>query len=202
MRIFCYVTFLSWMFSATYLLAFDEIMMPEEGVLVAFAPQGVPTPPPAVDDESRMERFHKFRLVKLSEMAEEAGIDDKTVLKISDILKKYDKQRFELFSEGRRLKAELKRLLDDKNAKKEDINKVIDAFLENRSKIQSIKTEEIKEIRKLLTPEQQAKMILYMIEKTEKGMRFLHKKFGPMDKMGPLGPGPHGGHMGGWFDEE
>ncbi|MCX7959572.1 MAG: hypothetical protein N3B13_11055 [Deltaproteobacteria bacterium] len=190
------------MLMASPLFAFEEMMAPADepqDILLALAPQGMNPPPPAVDDEGRIERFHKFRLMKLAEMADEAGIDDKTVLKMSEIFKKYDKQRFELFSEGKRLRTELKRLMDDKNAKKDDISKVIDLFLENRTKIQNIKTEEIKEIRKLLTPEQQARMILYMIERTEKGMKNL-KKFGPKNGMGP-GPGP-GGFMGGWMGDD
>ncbi len=204
MKSMYFLTFLVLMLGASPLFAFDEDFMPGYGpqeTLLALAPQGMP-PPPAADDDGRMERFHKFRLMKLSEMADEAGIDDKTVLKMSEIFKKYDKQRFELFGEGKRLRTELKRLMDDKNAKKEDINKVIDAFLENRTKIQNLKTEEIKEIRKLLTPEQQAKMILYMIDRTEKGMKHF-KKFGPKNGMGPGGgPGMPGGPMGGWFGDD
>ncbi len=171
---------------ASTAFAFDEVfMMPQDGpeeILLALAPQGTP-PPPAVDEEGRLERFHKFRLMKLSEMAEEAGVDDKTVLKMSEIFKKYDKQRFELFNEGKKLRTELKRLMDDKSARKEDINRTIDTFLENRTKIQNLKTEEIKEIRKLLTPEQQAKMILYMTDRFEKGMKKM-QNFGPKHGMG------------------
>lgn len=162
-------------------------------ILLALAPKGGFLPPPAVDAEDRLERFHKFRLMKLSEMASEAGIDDKTILKISDILKKYDKQRFDLFEEGKRLKTELKRLMDDKNAKKEDINRTIDRFLDNRQKIHNLKIEEINEIRRLLTPEQQARMILFMTERFEKGMRHIHK-CDPKHGMGPNGVGPNMGH--------
>lgn len=189
---------------ASTAFAFDEdLFMPQDGpeeILLALAPQGFAPPPPAVDEDGRLERFHKFRLMKLSEMAEEAGIDDKTILKISEILKKYDKQRFEYFNEGKKLRTELKRLMDDKNAKKEDINKTIDAFLENRTKIQNLKTEEIKEIRKLLTPEQQAKMILYMTDRFERGMKNMHK-FGPKNGMGPGGGPGMGMPMGGWFGD-
>lgn len=190
MKSFNLLSFFALILITSPLFAFDEDFGLEGGpqeLILALSPQEMP-PPPAVDEEKRIERFHKFRLMKLSEMAEEAGIDDKTILKISDILKKYDKQRFELFNEGRRLKTELKRLMDDKSAKKEDINKTIDAFLENRAKIQNLKTEEIKEIRKFLTPEQQARMILFMIEKTEKGLKNL-KKFGPKHGFGPGAPG-------------
>ncbi|GEM_PF-1803218 len=204
-------TFIAVMLMASPIYANDEFMGMEESppdLLLALAPQGMPPPPPAVDNDGRIERFNKFRLMKLSEMAEEAGIDDKTVLKISDILKKYDKQRFELFDEGKKLRIELKRLMDDKSAKKEDINKVIDAFLENRTKIHNIKNEEIKEIRKLLTPEQQAKMILYMLDRTEKGIKRF-KQFGPKNGMVPGGgPGMHGGYggfggpAGGWFGDD
>jgi Spy/CpxP family protein refolding chaperone len=193
------------MLTASSLFAFDEFMVPGEkdpGIFIALGPQGpMNPPPPAVDDEGRLERFHKFRLMRLSEMAEEAGIDDKTVLKISEILKKYDKQRFELFNEGKRLRTELKRLMDDKNAKKEDINRTIDSFLSNREKIQNLKTEEIKEIRKLLTPEQQAKMILFMIDRFEKGMKHF-KNHGPMKGMGPGGGPGVPPKMGGWFGDE
>jgi len=202
-RLFLGVFFV--MLMASSLFAFDEFVVPEGedlGILLALGPQGpMNPPPPAVDDEGRLERFHKFRLMKLSEMAEEAGIDDKTVLKISDILKKYDKQRFELFNEGKKLKTELKRLMDDKSAKKEDINKVIDGFLDNRQKVQNLKTEEIKEIRKLLTPEQQARMILFMADRFEKGMRNL-KNHGPKNGMGPGGGPGAPPNMGGWFGDE
>ncbi len=200
MKSMYYLVFFVLMLGASPLFAFEEILLSDENpqeIFIALAPQGMP-PPPAIDNDERIERFHKFRLMKLSEMADEAGIDDKTLLKISEILKKYDKQRFDLFNEGKRLRDELKRLMDDKAAKKEDINKVIDAFLENRSKIQSLKNEEIKEIRKLLTPEQQAKMILYMIDRTEKGMKKF-KQFGPRHGVGPKG---HGGYMGGWFGDD
>lgn len=136
----------------------------------------------------------KFRAMRLAELQEALNLDDKTMLKLNEVLKKNDDKRDALHKEAREGMRQLKDLMDAQKPDEAKVTAALDKLAASRDKLHNIQIEQMNEARKLLTPIQQAKFVLHM-DKFRKHMREMLRKSWQHHGQGP-GPGPGGPGMG------
>jgi Spy/CpxP family protein refolding chaperone len=157
------------------------------------------------DEEPGWRAMRKMRAMHIAEIQEKLDLDEKATIRINEILKKFDEKRDALRKE---VKGHMQSIRDLMNAPKPDEAKlvpVLDKLVAAREKIHDLHTDQLGEIRKLLTPTQQAKFVLHL-QQWKKHMKEMIRKHrgwrqgqgpGPGGPGGPgMGPGPHGPGMG------
>ena len=141
--------------------------------------------------------MQKFRAIRIAELQEALNLDDKTMLKLNEILKKNDEKRDAIHKEARAQMKELKGLMDAAKPDESRITTVLEKLGAARSEMQKLQADQMGEAKKLLTPIQQAKFVLHM-DKFRRHMRemlrksWMHHGQGPGPggpAMGPGGPG-------------
>ena len=125
-------------------------------VTVVFAQETLdvfPGPPSAVK---------KFRIVRVLEIKEALELDEDTALKLNDIFIKFDGEREDSAKE---LQKDLKSLRDSMFSGKADdwdLARLLDRISDGREHMFKIMKREVKEIRQLLSPVQQSRLVLLM----------------------------------------
>ena len=161
---------------------------------LASAQEDEGTPGGDFPGKGAMKAMKKFRAIRIAELQEALNLDEKTTIKLNDILKKNDDERDKLIQTVHASMRELKSLMADKKPEDAKLNAVLDKLAGMREKIHTLQTEQMKELRKVLTAEQQAKFVLHMA-RFKKHMREMIRKSWQHHEQSP-GPGPGGSGMG------
>ena len=157
--------------------------------LIACAPavtlaqaQRRPPPPsagPAADKRSpeqlRTEVLDRMRSLRAWRIVEELKLDESASARLFPILAKYDEQELALAAERRDITAEIKTLLAAPRPDDARLNAAINRMLANRTKRIASRDERIKEVRKVLTPVQQAKLVLLLPRLERDFARFIRE---------------------------
>jgi Spy/CpxP family protein refolding chaperone len=135
---------------------------------------------PGVKGEAMRARF-------IAKMQDKLGLDDATTAKIIAIFKKYRDQGKDLRASMKKDVAALKEILDTPKFDETKLTPILDRMADTRTKLQALRDSEMKEVRTLLTPTQQAKAVIQMAAMKDKMKKRFHH--------GPKGD-PEGGPDG------
>jgi len=95
---------------------------------------------------------------RVDEFADEIGLTDEQVEKIKDIRNKNAKEIIDLNAEKKKAEIDLRKLMEDPDAKSSTIEKSAKKVMEQENAIRTAQLDAMLEIRDILTPEQRAKL--------------------------------------------
>ena len=149
--------------------------------------------PPAADDQGDngpggKGALMKYRLMRIAELQEVLGLDEQTSLKLNVVLKKFDEQRVAIRKEMKQVTKNLKELVAAPKPDDVKITAALDSLNSIGEKMKSMQSQEIAEVRKILTPLQQAKFVLQMDQIRKRMRDLVHKNWN--ERGGFMGPGP------------
>lgn len=123
-------------------------------------------PAAAVDNkkpgELRKEVLERMRALRAWRIVEELKLDEAASARLFPILAKYDEQEMALATERRDITRELQTLLAAPHPDDARITTAVNRMLANRTKRHAFKDERLRELRKVLPPVQQAKLVLLL----------------------------------------
>lgn len=145
--------------------------------------------------------LEKMRMMRLIEIQSALNLDEATTLKLSSVFKKHDVERDKMFEEVRREMKTLRAIVNESKPDDAKISAAVDKLVALRQKMPDIQLAQIADARKILTPLQQAKLVLLMAKFKKQMRHMMHRSFkgrghhgGPGG--GPAGGGPQGGGTG------
>jgi Spy/CpxP family protein refolding chaperone len=121
-----------------------------------------PAPDPRSPDQLRKEVTERMRALRAFKIVDELKLDETASARLFPILAKYDERQMALAAERREVARELKAELDSPHPDDARIAKHIDRLLANRARRHALQDEQLKELRKVLTPVQQGKLALLL----------------------------------------
>ena len=152
-----------------------------------------PAPPAsagAVDNkkppgELRKEVLERMRALRAWRIVEELKLDEAASARLFPILAKYDEQEMALATERRDITGELQTLLAAPHPDDARITAAVNRMLANRTKRHVFKDERLRELRKVLTPVQQAKLVLLLPRLEREFAMFIQEVAGGQRDDGP-----------------
>jgi Spy/CpxP family protein refolding chaperone len=112
--------------------------------------------------ELRKEVLERMRALRAFKIVEELKLDENASARLFPVLSKYDEKEMALAAERRDIVRELRTLVDADRPDDARITKAIEKLLANRNRRHQLHDEQIRELRKVLTPVQQAKLALLL----------------------------------------
>ena len=155
----------------------------------AMGGQGRMGPP---SDEERQEIMKKVQAVRIWRLTEELKLDEKTSAKLAAVLSAMDQERRELMQKNRESMQELRALLGAAKLEEKRLQAALEGIEKNHDKMVDLRKREMREVRSLLTIEQQARYVVFH-QQFRREMRGMMKR---ARGGGPGGPGI-GGMRGG-----
>jgi len=125
-------------------------------------------------EQLRNEVQERMRALRAWRIVDELKLDENASARLFPILAKYDEQEMTLAAERRDIAQEIKTLLAAPRPDDTKLNAAINRMLANRQKRIASRDERIKEVRKVLTPVQQAKLVLLLPRLERDFARFIH----------------------------
>ena len=132
-------------------------------------------------DQLRKEVLERMRALRAWRIVEELKLDETASARLFPILAKYDEQELALAAERRDIAQELRGLLAAPRPDDAKLTAAIERMLANRVKRHALKDERIKELRKVLTPVQQAKLVLLLPRLEREFAQFIREVAGQRD---------------------
>jgi Spy/CpxP family protein refolding chaperone len=103
-----------------------------------------------------------MRALRAWRIVEELKLDETTSARLFPILAKYDDQELTLADERRDIAQEIRTQLAAPHPDDAKLTATINRMLANRTKKHALRDERLKELRKVLSPVQQAKLVLLL----------------------------------------
>jgi len=129
-------------------------------------PPSAPAPGAPADkrspDQLRKEVVERMRALRAWRIVEELKLDESTSAKLFPVLAKYDEQELAFAAERRQIAEEIRVLLAAPKPDDAKLTAAINRMIANRAKRQASRDERIRDVRKVLTPVQQAKLVLLL----------------------------------------
>ena len=132
-------------------------------------------------DQLRKEVLERMRALRAWRIVEELKLDENASARLFPILARYDEQELALAAERRDIAQELRTLLAAPRPDDAKLSAAIDRMIANRVKRHAFKDERIKELRKVLTPVQQAKLVLLLPRLEREFAQFIREVGGQRD---------------------
>jgi hypothetical protein len=133
---------------------------------LAEGPRRAPPSPAAGDkrtpEQLRKEVQERMRALRAWRIVEELKLDESTSARLFPILAKFDEQELALATERRDIAQEIQTLLAAPRPDDAKLTAAINRMLANRGKKRALRDDRITELRKVLTPVQQAKLVLLL----------------------------------------
>jgi len=152
--------------------------------------------PALADEESKREKVReKVKAVVMAKIIDELDLDEAGAQKLFPVLNKYQDQIAALHKDNGDARRELKKLLDADKVDDAKVNKQIDRIAGNHAKIATLEADMIKDVRKVLTASQSAKLVVILPlirDRLEKRIR----------RAAQGGRGGRGGRGGGGGDKD
>ena len=152
------------------------------GPAPAAAPAGAEKRAP---DQLRKEVLERMRALRAWRIVEELKLDESASARLFPILARYDEQELALAAERRDIAQEIRTLLAAPQPDDTKLTAAINRMLANRVKRHASKDERIKELRKVLTPVQQAKLVLLLPRLEREFAQFIREVAGGKGDDGP-----------------
>ena len=148
------------------------------------APKATPAAKPAggkpgadgnrTPEQLRKEVMERMRALRAFRIVDELKLDEATSARLFPILSKYDEKEMALAGERREIARGIKAEIESPHPDDARITKAIDQLLANRARRDALRDEQIKEIRKVLTPVQQGKLALLLPRLERDFAQFVH----------------------------
>lgn len=132
-------------------------------------------------EQLRKEVLERMRALRAWRIVEELKLDENTSARLFPILAKYDEQELALAAERRDIAIELRALLAAPRPDDMKLNAAINRMLANRAKKHAVRDERINELRKVLTPVQQATLVLLLPRLEREFAQFIRDVAGQRD---------------------
>jgi Spy/CpxP family protein refolding chaperone len=132
---------------------------------------GAATPAPA-PEQLRREVIDRMRTLRAWKIVDELKLDQAASARLFPILSKYDDREMALFKERREIMKELRAESESATPNNSKLSTGIDRLIALRTKQHNLQDEKLRELRKALTPAQQAKLVL-LLPRIERS--FLHR---------------------------
>ena len=113
-------------------------------------------------EQLRKEVVERMRALRAWRIVDELKLDETTSAKLFPVLAKYDEQELAFAAERREIAQEIRGLLAAPQPDNAKLTAAINRMIANRSKRQTSRDERIRDVRKVLTPVQQAKLVLLL----------------------------------------
>jgi Spy/CpxP family protein refolding chaperone len=132
-------------------------------------------------EQLRKEVLERMRALRAWRIVDELKLDETTSARLFPILAKYDDLELTLAAERHDIAQELRALLAAPQPDDTKLTAAINRMLANRTKRHAFKDERIKELRKVLTPVQQAKLVLLLPRLEREFAQFIREVAGQRD---------------------
>jgi Spy/CpxP family protein refolding chaperone len=126
-------------------------------------------------DQLRKEVLERMRALRAFKIVDELKLDETASARLFPILAKYDDREMALSSERHDIVRELKAELAASRPDNGRVEKAVDRLLANRTRRHALQDEQIKELRRVLTPVQQGKLALLLPRLERDFARFVHQ---------------------------
>ena len=136
-------------------------------------PAAAPTADKRSPEQLRGEVLDRMRSLRAWRIVDELKLDESASARLFPILAKYDNEERALTAERRDITLEINALLAAPKPDDAKLNAAVNRMLANRQKRIASKDERIKEARKVLTPVQQAKLVLLLPRLEREFQRFV-----------------------------
>jgi|Deesub1362A_J573_1020465.scaffolds.fasta_scaffold00882_13 Spy/CpxP family protein refolding chaperone len=113
-------------------------------------------PPPREDHEKIRERIETLRMWRLTKALD---LDEATASRLFPLLNRYDKKRYRIEKAVRKDMRDLKRALDSRRM--DELQEILQRIEDRHRELQRLNDEERAELKRILTPEQQARYLLF-----------------------------------------
>jgi len=136
-------------------------------------------------DQLRKEVLERMRALRAWRIVDELKLDESASARLFPILARYDDQELALAAERRDIAQEIRTLLAAPQPDDAKLTAAVNRMLANRVKRHAFKDERIKELRKALTPVQQAKLVLLLPRLEREFAQFIRDVAGGKGEDGP-----------------
>jgi hypothetical protein len=141
------------------LILFFSLIVAGQGQCIM--PEGDrPGAPPSKEQRERLRQ--RIESIKIWKLTKALDLDEQSAAVLFPLLNKYDKKRAEVQHQVKEKIRDLKKNLENYN--EQELNAIIANIEEHHSELQKIKDEEWIELKRVLSVEQQARLILFRIE--------------------------------------
>ena len=153
----------------------------------------VPVPPtPAADDhrtpdQLRKEVLERMRALRAWKIVEALKLDEATSARLFPILSRYDERDMAIAAERHVIMRDLREATEAPHPDDARLTVTLNKLLANRAKQRTLHDDRVKDIRKVLTPVQQAKLVLLLPRLERDFAGWIHEASG---RGGGPGPGP------------
>lgn len=117
---------------------------------------------PAATPEKQEELRKRMETVRMWKLKDELKLDEKTANQVSTILSKYDEKRMTLRQDERKAFQELKETLKQVTPDENRLKQILTRMDKNREDLYKLMTDEMGELKGVLTVEQQARYVLFI----------------------------------------
>lgn len=111
--------------------------------------------------EKRKKVRERIALIRMWKLTEELDLTDETGAKLFPILRKYDEKWMGLQKERRGLMQQLKKALEDEATSDKEIEGAMERVETNAMAVSDLLRQQCQELKRILSPRQQAKFILF-----------------------------------------
>lgn len=125
-------------------------------------------------EQLRKEVLDRMRTLRAWRIVEELKLDEATSARLFPILSRYDDRELALANEKRDIMREIRAQVETARPDEGKLSKAIDRLMETRARRHALQDERFKEMRKVLTPTQQAKLALLLPRLEREFARWIH----------------------------
>lgn len=152
-------------------------------VLALLLPQPGPPPgPPPGNPQMRKQVGERIRVMRIARLTEALQLDEATAQRFFPLLNKYDMKLQPIHQMQADLTRKLAQETQQPRPNEQKINAAIEELLKLRQEAQAIELERIREVRKVLTPVQQARLVLALPQIERQLWRQVRRAMGQPDE--------------------
>ncbi len=153
------------------------------------------TPSPAADDhrtpdQLRKEVLERMRALRAWKIVEALKLDEPTSARLFPILSRYDEREMAIAAERHVIMRDLREATEAPHPDDARLTATLNKLLANRAKQRALHDDRIKDVRKVLTPVQQAKLVLLLPRMEHDFAGWIHEASGRGGGTGPGGDDP------------
>jgi Spy/CpxP family protein refolding chaperone len=129
-------------------------------------------------EQLRKEVIERMRALRAYKIVEELKLDENASARLFPVLAKFDEREMVLAAQRRDIIRELREQVESSHPDDGRIGKAIERLLANRARRHELRDEQIKEVRRVLTPVQQAKLVLLLPRLERDFAQWVHESSG------------------------
>jgi len=124
----------------------------------------------------REESSRQFKKIRAKVLREKVGLSEEKAALVEAVLDAHDADRHELREKMRENSEGLRTLLKEDSNDQDAYTALLDEVLTTRQALQDLRGQELDEIREILTPKEQAKLVLALRKMHRRGRKMMMKR--------------------------